>query len=194
MDPITTPFIMELNWCFDFRPTNSIIKNLKLSVLGSKKDFRPILMNNPYMKISSITWYIHTGLTQEVINQSYLSANTKNRRETKKLKNKYPFESKVYFNNIPVTDYEENENNSFLWQRLPSNQTKLFKNKSYKEKKNCEEDSENFNTYLKGYQDSEFLLLTLDNTEYKSIYNPMDLTKSANGQFGFVLKAVINGK
>ncbi|ORX79318.1 hypothetical protein BCR32DRAFT_300967 [Anaeromyces robustus] len=72
------------------------------------------------------------------------------------------------FYNIPVVDFDENKNNSYLWQKIPENE--IYSRSIYQK-------------YL-GYT---FLPENIK-------YNKVDLSKSAYEQSGFFLKAVVKGK
>jgi len=96
---------MELNWCFDFRPNNTLLKELKFHL----KKFNNLKGS---LIATKTLWYIYTGLTEDIINKSYVSnEETYNERD----KNG----KKIHFNNVPVVNYNKDQNNSFLWQGIP---------------------------------------------------------------------------
>jgi len=181
------------------------------------------MQNDPYSfifnrfgKVESITWYVHTGLTDNLINDTptshsnYNNNNNNNNNSNnknvindykiykiknvnyfitgkpndqtliyhlnKELENQLTFQEShhnIHFRGIPVVDYNESKNNSFVWQKIPKNteytQHLLSKN-------NLNQQPNPLDSYLN-----------------KIDCNKIDLTNSARNQFGFVIKAVING-
>eukprot|EP00833_Pecoramyces_ruminatium_P013451 jgi/Orpsp1_1/1187483/evm.model.d7180000058059.1 len=182
---------MELNWCFDFRPNNTLLKELKFRLLDVKN-----LME--LLKVKSTHWYIHVGLTEDLINKSYASSSTHiidndNNNIKKKDKKKYLFEKKVNFNNIPVVDFDENKDNSFLWQRIPDTLIEKYENEKNSYLKTDVDEFSKFCSNLCG-ADVQLIKVNEEKEYSKTVSNPINLSKSANGQYGFVLKAVVNGE
>jgi len=236
------PFQLEIQWRFGFMPANVLIDTLELTVM--QDDPNSLIFYKDLATTDSITWYIHTGLTTNIINCSYESDNNDNNinnnndnnnnnndddddnnnynntnddnnnkniynnnkqphnaindynlfkikdviyikqkikiPKLQKIKNKLTlqkFNSNVHFNGIPVVKYDQEKNNSFLWQEIPEN--------------------ENYTNYIDSIAKGEVIQVHFwerDDVVWKpSKFNKIDLTKSANKQFGFILKAVIKG-
>jgi len=113
------PCVIEMEWCFDFRPTNLIFEKLELNVLQNSY-YNDVFSVGNFSCVDTINWYIHFGLTDNIINNNHtlkINRNVKNRTFLKQ----YHYD-KTNFYGIPIVDYNENKNNSFLWQYLPINE------------------------------------------------------------------------
>jgi len=186
LDPSNLSTTIELEWCFDFKPTDLLLEKLKLNVL--QKGYSDIFYKY-LISVDSVTWYIHFGLTRDLINGN----NKKSKSNT--FKYRYHYSDDVNFYGIPVVEYNENMDNSFKWQ-------KLSVDNDYRE--NCNnvdnsiydvDDLENDDSdYVNSNSEDE----TNENQNQKIIENPnmaqFTFTKSACKQYGFVLKAVVKGK
>ncbi|OUM68392.1 hypothetical protein PIROE2DRAFT_58147 [Piromyces sp. E2] len=219
--PNYIPFQLELEWCFDFSQANVFIDSLELSVMQNDHDYH--IFNDYFGSVNSITWYVHTGLTYDLINDTHLSIfNRKEEEEEEeeekdipkkyklykikniknlinfppsisssssslpdntpitcmkeKLKNELTFreshqQQQINFRGIPVVEYNESENNSMVWQKIPENEEITQKISSAHPN-------------------------TVYDTAPPPIYkfNKVDLSNSARDQQGFILKAVIQEK
>lgn len=104
-----------------------LLETMQLKVMQSDPYLR--IFGKAFANIKSIIWYIHTGLTSDIINNSYISNIKRSEYSSNSVKelnlssidfdNSYLFEKDIHFNGIPVVDYDKNINNSFLWQRIP---------------------------------------------------------------------------
>ncbi|KAG4094760.1 hypothetical protein H8356DRAFT_946361 [Neocallimastix lanati (nom. inval.)] len=212
------PTTLELNWSFDFRPANALMEELDLEVMHFEHD--PSIFNSEGIELDSIEWYVHVGLTEDVVTYTYQSTDYKNKykknndndeyklyrikdadffrknneiqnKDTKtnyfqkydsnkkilnELKNKLCFlrSNGINFNDIPVVPFDENKNNSFKWQKIPESK-KYTRYKKIIIKQYEEDNINEFRT----------------NKDSPLKFNRVKLSKSANQQFGFILKAVI---
>jgi len=284
---------MELEWSFDFRPSNMLIETMQLEVMQNDPESQ--IFDKYLVNVDSITWYVHIGLTKDVINYSYVSTKNGNKnkvdhrnkhphkevendesnnntndktghsdklnshdeqnhdddvekekmttqeknyklcilkktdvltdnrhhfdfKKSKKPKNKYSLhklDKGIHFNDIPVVDYDENINNSFLWQKIPENDE--YYNEIYNEidnvdnvdnmdndndnnnnnNNNDDDDDDNNNNNNGDDHDNNTENNNNNNTTNKKErpkFNWVNLSKSAYEQYGFILKAVIKGK
>jgi len=121
-----------------------------------------------------------------------------------KIKNKLTlqkFNNNVHFNGIPVVKYDREKDNSFLWQEIPESEDySSFINSQNKGGGGGENINENVNVNDNENENNEeneeddFNGEEEEENNWKPIkFNKIDLTKSANKQFGFLLKAVIKG-
>jgi len=128
----------------------------------------------------------------------------------KKTKKEYVFhklDKGIHFNNIPVVDYDENTNNSFVWQRIPENDN--YYKETYEEMDyiSYQRDRENImNNDHNNIDEMENVGGNIDeniNNEnnIEGLAEPpalpkfswVNLSESAYKQSGFILKAVIKG-
>ncbi|ORX77668.1 hypothetical protein BCR32DRAFT_270525 [Anaeromyces robustus] len=188
-DPYEIPFSLELEWCFDFRPTNMLLESLQLTVMQNDPNSK--ILDKSMAHIEAITWYVHAGLTSDIINYSYISnikkqdyimlepdaptSSLPQKENNENIKNTSfdPYENDIHFNGVPVVDFDLNRNNSFLWQRIPEQKVYFFNESTTNEK----------------VINSKFQL-TRDGTSF----NQVNLSTSAFKQSGFIIKAVIKGE
>jgi len=196
------------------------MEELDLEVMHFEHD--PSIFNSEGIELDSIEWYVHVGLTEDVVTYTYQSTDYKNKykknndndeyklyrikdadffrknneiqnKDTKtnyfqkydsnkkilnELKNKLCFlrSNGINFNDIPVVPFDENKNNSFKWQKIPESK-KYTRYKKIIIKQYEEDNINEFRT----------------NKDSPLKFNRVKLSKSANQQFGFILKAVIKG-
>ena len=272
-DPPRIPFTLELEWSFDFRPSNTLIETMQLEVMQNDPDSQ--IFDKFLALIDSITWYVHMGLTKDVINYNYsqkyddetenddstnsddhdiscddedhkMSNNTKEMQKTKKNQNencklsiikeddiltdrRYRYNYKkskkenkkisfhkvdkgIHFNGIPVVEYDEQMDNSFVWQKIPENedyydeiydqadnsneQINRENNNNFNDNDNNDNNNNNNdnNNNINDNNNGEEENNSDGEIKERHKFNWVNLSKSAYQQSGFILKAVIKGK
>jgi len=210
------PFQLELQWCFDFRPANAVLDSLELTVM--QNDPNSFIFNSSNAIVDSITWYVHAGLTENIINCCYESENDNSKEDivgadvgdsvdhgrdsttngykfyqVKKVK--YLDGEKVHGQTIPNIDEIKNRLSFQKFQKnihfngVPVVDMDVRKNNAFLWQK-IPENSE-YSTFI------DILVQGVNEEDrYLSLtkFNRVNLTKSVRNQYGFVLKAVIKGK
>jgi len=195
-DPKQIPVTFEISWCFDFRPANMLMETLNLDVLLNK-DCTHVISEND-VEVKSIKWYVHTGLTNNLINYSYAvndntsnnnNNNNNNNNKVGQIKNeihflKYNKSLDVYHGNrLKFENDEENEKQSVRKCYFQ----KYNKNIHFNGVSTINYDTNKNNSYFWQYLPNE--MIGEDN-----YFGKFDLSKSAYKQSGFILKVVLEGK
>jgi len=241
-----------------------LIETMQLEVMQNDPESQ--IFDKFLANVHSVTWYVHMGLTRDVINYSYSSTSEKNtnnshhthtpelinndnskqnrkniKEESKKNKNEnkdnyklciikekdlltdkrykynynrskkskkeYAFhklDKGIHFNSIPVVDYDENTNNSFVWQRIPENDNyykETYEEMDYisyqRDRENVmNDDHDNNINEMENINDNINEENNIEGVAEPPVlpkFNWVNLSESAYKQSGFILKAVIKG-
>ncbi|ORY36782.1 hypothetical protein LY90DRAFT_511438 [Neocallimastix californiae] len=129
----------KLEWCFDFRNTNMLLNTL----IFEKDGLAKYLFFTNSSSVEEVEWYIHCGLTEKVIKCFDLESSPKdklyieiennlsksndfkntdhdNNQKEDKNKNYVYLNNEIHFKGIPVKNYSNSEDLSYIWQKLPS--------------------------------------------------------------------------
>lgn len=199
-----------------------LMDELEIEVM--QDDLNSLIFNKEKIKTNSIEWYVHNGLTEDIINYSYSSNNIKKEINEENYDIDDIKDYKLY--RIKNVDYlirhislELKKNNSKLSESYKSKRKELKKlnNKLCFMKSDeihfngievvdYEKDKNNSFTWQKipeNEQYSDFkntMIKNYDESNNNSSlkerikFNKVNLSKSSYQQFGFILKAVIKGE
>jgi len=114
-EPRHIPYQLELEWCFDFRNSNLLIDTLELSV--KQNNFLLAILDEYFEVVNSVTWYVHAGLTEDIINGTY----------TPKSKNSFYHQQNNKISKQSITssnvDNKNSSNDSISKQNITSSNT-----------------------------------------------------------------------